>query len=160
MSGCATIAATSAGPVPVVSVGLPARQTFLAQLVCFDGPACTDALTVPAGKLLVIETYSADCGTAATTTAVRASLSMPQSGGLPYEFFFPLQPSFFGPIGVFGGPGRHHAITSAVRVYAGPGTEVSFNFQINPAGPTLFCQASISGMLVDCGGPGPVCSAP
>lgn len=123
-----TIGNAPANPVPVVSVGLPARQPFLASLFCTDlqgFASCSDTLTVPPAKLLLIETYSANCITSTVTPAVRSTIEIPGLTGNA-QFFFPLERSI---AGASFAPGRNHAMTSAVRVYADPGTEISFAFR-------------------------------
>lgn len=158
LSGPVTIGNAPANPVPIVDVFSSPRQPFRAHLSCADNSMIcgADPLTVPAGKLLVIETYSANCNAPLTVTAVRASIVIPQAQGSPATFYFPLQLSFVG-FGPLGGSGRHHALTSAVRLYADPSTEVSFQFvrSIGTFG-VMACEASISGLLLDC--PGPVCT--
>jgi hypothetical protein len=99
----------------------------------------------------VIETYSADCGTETITTAVRSTIEIPATGGgVPSQFFFPHVLNIIGPVG-FGGPGRHHSLTSAVRLYANSGTDVTLRFHKSPAGSLLHCEAAISGFLAACG---------
>ncbi len=161
-SGSWTVAIgnSSRDPVPILDVGSPARQTYRARIPCIStsGNVCTVTLTVPSGKLLVIETYSAFCGTEITTGAVRSSIAIDESVGPPSQFFFALEPSIFAGVGL-GGLGRHHVITAQLRLYADPGTEVSFGFWKNSPGSTLWCEASISGVLADCGS-GPGCPVP
>lgn len=138
-------------PVPVFDVhGSPsAREPFRAQLLCSSTSlSCVDSLTVPAGKLLVIETYSGHCNAPFTTTAILSNIEIPHSDGSVAKFYFPMEQSISG--GTLAG--RHHALTSAVRLYADPATEVSFHFVRN-AGAVSFwaCEASISGMFLPCG---------
>jgi hypothetical protein len=117
----------------------------------FSGNLCVETLSVPAGKIPVIETYSADCGTETITTAVRSTIEIPSTGGgLPSQFFFSHDLDIMGPVG-FGGPGRHHSVTSAVRLYANPGTNVTLRFHKSAAGFLLHCEAFISGFLAACG---------
>jgi hypothetical protein len=161
-SGSWTVAIgnSSRDPVPILDVGLPAKQTYRARVLCIatSGNTCTETLTVPSGKLLVIETYSAFCGPGTSTGAVRSSIAIDESVGPSSEFFFALEPNIFGGVGL-GGLGRHHVITAHLRLYADPGTEVSFGFWKNPTGSTLWCEASISGLLADCNS-APGCPVP
>jgi hypothetical protein len=153
VDGPVTIGNSPAHPVPIVNVGSAAREPFHEYHLClsFSGDVCGETLSVPAGKLLVIETYSADCGTQTITTAVRSTIEIPATGGgPPSQFFFPHDLNIIGPVG-FGGPGRHHSVTSAVRLYANPGTDVTLRFHKSPTGSLLHCEAAISGFLAACG---------
>lgn len=152
VDGPVTIGNTPINPVPILNVGSPAKEPFNDYHLClsFSGNFCSETLSVPFGKLLVIETYSANCGTETTTTAVRSTIEIPASGGgLPSQFFFPHDLNILGPVGL-GGLGRHHSVTSAVRLYANPGTDLTLRFQKSPAGSLLHCEASISGFLAAC----------
>ena len=64
-------------------------------------------------------------------------------------FHFPMEPSVTGAGTI---SGRHHALTSAVRLYGDPATEVSFHFARNAGAFSLgACEASIRGLLQECG---------
>jgi hypothetical protein len=148
-----TIGNAPSNPVPILDIYSSARHVFRAHFVCqaFTYDFCSESMTVPAGKLLVIETFSADCTTDTITPAARASITIPQSvvGG-PSEFFFPLVSTITAPVG-YTGLARHFNTTAAVRLYADPGTEIRFGFHKSPAGSNLICEASISGLITDCG---------
>jgi hypothetical protein len=160
VNGAVTIGNRPTNPIPILDIGRPAREAFGARFFCLGIDDCTETLTVPAGKLLVIETYSANCGTGPDiSVAVRSSIEIPQATAFsPRQFFFPLERSVLAPVG-FGGLGRHHEMTAAVRIYADPGTEVSFGFRKSPGGSGFVCEASVSGLLSHCG-TGFVCAAP
>lgn len=139
-------------PVPVFDVfsSSSAREPFRAHLLCSStGLGCSDKLTVPAGKLLIIETYSGHCNAPFTTTTILSSIEIPHSHGSIAKFHFPMEQSVTGTGALVG---RHHALTSAVRLYADPATDVTFEFVRNVgAVSTWVCEASISGLFLECG---------
>jgi hypothetical protein len=154
VSGPVTIGNGPANPVPIVDLAGSARQPFRAHFFCITLTTCTETLAVPTGRLLLIETYSANCAMDPAVKA-RSSIEIPNPDNPllePLKFFFPLELSVIAPAG-FGGSVRHQEMTAAVRLYADPGTQVSFRFTKSPTSQAMVCEGAISGLLLDCAGP-------
>jgi hypothetical protein len=135
-------------PAFVRDVDDPARSRFQAGDVCLF-PAgqvrCFIDLPVPSGKLLVIETISAEVFVQPGKRG-RASMEVTQ-GANPKVYSLPLRSE-----GAFG-LGEDFTGHHLVRLYADPGTEVRF-FMDRSATPTAIVEsgvATISGYLVECG---------
>jgi hypothetical protein len=137
-SSSVTVGNTAANPVPVTVTAQPVRQPVHASSQLFNGDADTASgviYTVPAGKLLVIEFFSAeldpDSGIAYLFLATELS---PGSSTLQH-LLAPNHPDLF-------------AVTHQVRIYAGAGTNVVAGFRMFDSEPTS-AKVMISGYLED-----------
>jgi hypothetical protein len=113
--------------------------------------SCFINFTVPSGRLLVIETVSFEVFTPPGQRAVE-DIFIAQDG-VDGIFFYavPLAGTFFG--------NDIQTGTSAVKLYADPGTTVKVRTTRNIGTGKASASASISGILVDCG-TGSGCPAP
>lgn len=97
--------------------------------------------SVPAGKVLVIEHFSAECSMPAAGVAMMARI-FTIAGGIAKSHGLPLSPPSIAPI-------TFTSVGSPVRLYADPSTTVGAAvFRTHEAG-AAGCDVSISGHLVD-----------
>ena len=148
-------------PVLVSDVDNAVRQTVQGFSSCGGEPApgCSSPLfTVPSGKLLVIETLTASMQVPTGQKALLTLTVQDPAVLKPELFFLTLEPqgTF---TGSFASPADFFAGTHLVRLYAGPGSTVSFEGQQNGSPGAVEETVSISGYLVNCG-PGSGCPLP
>ena len=138
------------GTTAIRDVDNPARQAVVTTDTCNMAAAlvCENSFSVPANKMLVIETVSVrSVGTPGARLLAHVSL-----GSAPANFAIP---TVFA--GNFGASDIDHGTLSA-RLYAAPGSTVRLIGTLTNVGTGAFV-ASISGYLVDCG-TGAGCPAP
>ena len=141
-------------PVLVRDVDQPSRQIFRAMLLCIASAGeqfCGDELSVPAGKLLVVETI-----------AVHGE--MPAGQQLHIDFFIgSISPLFRynPPVQRSGGlPGLDYfEALHQVRLYAQPDEHIELFVTRDSSAQAAGVELSLSGHLVDCVPP-PQCALP
>jgi hypothetical protein len=139
---------SAAAPLLVRDVDTLARQPFdSSNFNTCGGDTCSVVFTVPAQKLLVIETVTANLqlppGQRATV-GVHASAGGGLNAALPMEF----QGTFTsGQIVV---PGDDYSAAASLRFYANPGTTVRIGAFRNSTTGTFVLGAAIVGYIVDC----------
>jgi hypothetical protein len=141
-----TVANPSGNPVQVRDVNEASQPVAAPGGLPFQGGTSSVLLplyTVPAGKRLVIEYFSAECFLPAAQTAV-ASVRYPSAGGILLQHWLTMSPpaaSGFFPLTSFGGPLRAHvdpgSLVEAIVVTNANVTDQSR------------CNATISGHLVN-----------
>lgn len=130
----------------VIDAENPARSAFAATLCAGNCDAGTTAMTVPAGKVAVVEFLSASClGADGTNLFINTiSLSMALKGAR-FTHFFPVQTT-----GAVNGL-KFYAASQAMRAYAdstlGGKIEVSYSSVSGNVAPS--CNFTLSGYLVN-----------
>ena len=137
-SGGPQVSIVSPLPLPV-DVTNPPPVPFQTHLCTFGSPIpnCTDTLTVPAGKRLVIEYVSGSCISSLVTTAHSLHINTHVGGVLSDHRAF-IQ--FIAADATL----KSYAIAQQTRIYADPGTTVHVGVGGFPiSGPT--CSVALSG---------------
>jgi len=155
INGNVQIGNSPASPVPVRNVENPARQPFQASGQCSltNLLNCSADIAVPAGKLLVIETitlqFLVDTGLRGEASVVVTLNGSPQFHLLPVDF----QATTTSGTDVLRG-------AHAVRLYADPGSKVTFAAEVTNIPVVGDFTATFSGYLVDCGSGTGTCPIP
>lgn len=116
-------------------------QTTTPQTAVPDGvlEGCHTVMTVPAGKRFVIEYASASLSLPDTQRPHSQMLST-TVGGKRVFHFLKTEPA---------GNRNGWLVTSALRLYADPGTNVGFCYHRTASTGTMWMTTSLSGVLVD-----------
>ena len=155
INGNVQIGNSPASPVLVRNVENPARQPFQASGHCSltNLLNCSADIAVPAGKLLVIETitlqFLVDTGLRGEASVVVTLNGSPQFHLLPVDF----QATTTSGTDVLRG-------AHAVRLYADPGSKVTFAAEVTNIPVVGDFTATFSGYLVDCGSGTGTCPIP
>lgn len=141
-------------PVLVRDVDNAVRQTVQGFSECGgSGSTCGVPLyLVPSGKLLVLETLTTSMQVPTGGKAL-VTLTINDPAVFKTELFFLTLESQGTFTGSSSSPADFFTGTHLVRIYAGPGSTVSFNSQTNVSNSTAVIDStvSISGYLVNCG---------
>jgi hypothetical protein len=141
-------------PVLIRDVDNAVRQTVQGFSECGgSGSTCGGPLyLVPIGKLLVLETLTTSMQVPTGGKAL-VTLTINDPAVFKTELFFLTLESQGTFTGNSGSPADFFTGTHLVRIYAGPGSTVSFNSQTNVSNSTAVIDStvSISGYLVNCG---------
>jgi hypothetical protein len=141
-------------PVPVRDVEQTGRQSFRAAVSCLADPGisfCNETLSIPDGKLLVIETISVSVRVPA---GQQPNAEIGVGDGVSFlTFVLPLQKI------VTGLPDDEYGALAAVRLYVAPGEQILLTADRSPSAGSARVLMKLSGYLVDCG-TGPGCPVP
>lgn len=148
VTGTISVDSSPESPAFVRDVDDPARQRFQASNVCEFAAGqerCFIDLSVPSGKLLVIETISAHVFVQPGKRG-KAAVDVAQGGD---DVTYPLPLLNEGTFGLGDGFAGLHL----VRLYADPGSTVTFFMDRSATATTIVesASASVSGYLVECG---------
>jgi hypothetical protein len=141
-------------PVPVRDVEQTGRQGFRAPVGCRADPGigfCSETLSIPDGKLLVIETISVSVR---VPVGQQPNAEIGVGDGVHFlTFVLPLQKI------VTGLPNDEYSALAAVRLYVAPGEQILLTAYRSPSAGSAVALMKLSGYLVDCG-TGPGCPVP
>jgi hypothetical protein len=146
----AKIVNAASGPVLVRVVDESAREPFQKSLV-INQTADTFTYTVPTNRRLVIEFASVHVKTPGDVKVTDITLTT-QISSSSAAFAHHLIPYFLGnKVGSLGGnqqfPSDEYTAAQQMRVYAGPGTQVKFNFDTGTVASFRVAAMTISGYL-------------
>ena len=116
-------------------------QTTTPQTAVPDGvlEGCNTVMTVPAGKRFVVEYASASLRLPHPQRP-HSQMLRTTVGGQGVFHFLKTEPA---------GSGNRWLVTSALRLYADAGTDVSFCYHRSAGTGTMWMMTSLSGVLVD-----------